>query len=64
MSQEELTKLAIAGLIAQQPEEDRKKIEECVAKLRDFLAEYGDYGLLAITLVGAELQLKAAESGC
>ncbi len=63
MSQEEMTVLMIQGLIAQQPEEQRKKAEECVEKLRQFLVEHGDAGILAFTLVGAELQVKAAVAG-
>lgn len=63
MSQEELTRLGVLGLIAELPEEERKKTEECVQKIRELVDKYGDWGILAVTLIGAELQVKAAEAG-
>lgn len=63
MSQEELTRLGVLGLIAELPEAERKATEECALKLRKLIEEYGDWGILAVTLVGAELQVKAAEAG-
>lgn len=63
MSPEELTRLGILGLIAELPDEERKKTEECIRKIRALLDQYEDWGILAITLVGAELQVKAAEAG-
>lgn len=63
MSQEELTRLGILGLIAELPEMERHKAEECARKIRQLVEEYGDWGILAVTLIGAELQVKAAEAG-
>lgn len=48
--------LMIKGLISEFPEEDRKKVEECAAKLRAAIEEYGDQGLVALALVGIENQ--------
>ena len=63
MSQEELTLLGVLGLIAELPADERKKTEDCISELRTLLAKYEDWGILAITLIGAELQVKAAEAG-
>lgn len=47
-------RLIIQGVIAELPEADRTKVEECVAKLRQVIAQEGEYGALALALVVSE----------
>lgn len=48
--------IIMRGLLSTADPADREKIEECAAKIRAVLAEYGDNGIIAIALVGTELE--------
>jgi hypothetical protein len=48
------TTLMIIGTIAELPESDRRRVEECLGKMRDLLTEYEDAGLLALAVVGSQ----------
>ncbi|MGD9726276.1 MAG: hypothetical protein AB7R40_22280 [Nitrospiraceae bacterium] len=61
MSQEEAVLLMIQGFISQMPDEDRVKIMACAELLRATVAEYGELGQLALSLVGAEEAAKRGE---
>lgn len=56
ISQYEMLVLAIKGTISQLPEEEQNRVNECAQKIRDLVADNDVYGLLALTLVGAEKQ--------
>ena len=47
--------LILKGYISDMPESDKAKIKECADKIRADIAEYGDHGIIALTLVGAEM---------
>lgn len=49
-----MTKGIVAGLL----KEDQQKVEEAAQKIRDIRNEYGDYGLVALSLVTAEEGVK------
>lgn len=55
MTNDEVTRLAINGFIAELPEEDQVKVKECKAKLLAILKEYGEaHGGLALASFGAD----------
>lgn len=59
MSSEEITLLAIKGLISQLADADRAKVEQCIAEIRAVLAQYPrEWQGLAVALLGAEMQLE------
>ena len=49
------------GFVSDLPEEDRKKMKNCEAELREVIERYGDLGLLAVSFIGAELALRAEQ---
>ncbi|MFA5936519.1 MAG: hypothetical protein WC822_01430 [Candidatus Paceibacterota bacterium] len=55
MKQDELILLMMRGLVAGLPAEQQKKVTECIEKIRSLVKEYGDDGVIACQLVGAEL---------
>jgi hypothetical protein len=59
MSQEQMILLMVKGTISVMPTEDQLKIAECANKLKATVAEYGDFGLIALGLVGAEAAAEA-----
>ena len=64
MSPEELTRLAVLGVIEELPEEHKQEVKQCIERLRKLIAEYGGItGALAVTLIGAEMQADAAKRG-
>lgn len=56
MNEAQQALLLIKGLIYDQPEPDRDAIMEWADKFRSMLSEGGDNALVALTLIGAELQ--------
>lgn len=50
----DIERLVIKGTIAELPEADRAKVEECAEKLRQAIGEYGPFGLVALALVVVE----------
>lgn len=48
--------LLIRGVIAGLPEADRQGIELAAAKLREVVAQHNDHGVMAMALVGAEME--------
>lgn len=60
MTQDEQTILMFKGLIASLPTDSQQKIEDCLSVIRKGLTDYPDGEMIvAIGLVGAELQQKA-----
>ena len=47
--------LLLKGAISEMTPAEQEKVKACAEKLRAVLAEYGDYGQLALALVGIEL---------
>jgi hypothetical protein len=58
-AEDRITLLIMRGAVAELAEEDRAKVQAAAALLRDTVAAYGDHGLLALALVGAETQVAA-----
>lgn len=57
MTQDEQTLLMFKGLVASLPPEQQRNVELCTAAIRQMMAEYpAGEGMLAVCLVGAELQ--------
>ena len=54
-NQDKAVLLAISGAIYRMPPEDRAKVEEAAAKLREVIAAGGNHGQVALALVGAEM---------
>lgn len=55
----EMVLYAAKGLIAELPAEERAKCEAAIARVRQAVSECGDYGILAIALLLAELQVRS-----
>jgi hypothetical protein len=55
MSNEQVTVLAIKGLIHDLSPADKDKVAACTDKLRAMLKEDGECGVIAFALVGAEI---------
>ena len=58
MTEEEVARLAIKGMVAELPEEAQRAVAECVGKIRDVMNEYGEIGPIAIAAIGSELAAK------
>lgn len=58
MTAEEHQLILMRGLIASLPAGEQAKVTECADKLRSAVADAGEYGLVAIALVGAEHAVK------
>lgn len=58
MTSDKVALLAICGAIYQLPAEDRAKVEAAAEKIRKIRTEAGDYGDIAVALVGAEIAAK------
>ena len=61
MTAEEVVLTMIRGVISELPAEEQAKVKECAGKLRATIEEYGDTGMFAMALVGAEMQAKATK---
>jgi len=48
--------LMLKGMLSEFTDEQQKKIEECAAKLRSTIEEYGSEGLMALAMIGLEKQ--------
>jgi len=46
------------GIIGDMPGDDQKRIYECRNVIKKTISEYGDHGLIALSLVGAEQSLR------
>jgi hypothetical protein len=46
-----IEKLLVKGVISELPVSDQVLIKECAEKIRAVIAEYGDHGYIALTLV-------------
>ena len=55
MTLEQQALFLIRGAIASLPEADRQGVELAAAKLREVVKAHNDHGLMAMALVGAEL---------
>lgn len=53
--------LMMKGVVSELPDEDRAKMNNCEAELREIINRYGDIGLLAVSFIGAELALRAEQ---
>lgn len=58
MNTDQATHLLILGAISQMPPEDRKLVDACAAEIRHTLKSYGEHGVLALGLIGAEIAAK------
>lgn len=56
MTNEEIVLTMTIGAIAQMPKDDQDKVHACAEKLRHDIKEAGDHGIMALALVGAEMQ--------
>jgi hypothetical protein len=54
MSQEAAVLLAVKGVIYDLPPVHQAKVKTCAEQIRQAIAKAGDYGPLALALVGAE----------
>lgn len=61
MTYEEQTKLMIQGLIAELSVEQQVVVKQAYHDIRAIVERHGDFGLLALTWVGAEKQLQHAK---
>ncbi|TDB48242.1 MULTISPECIES: hypothetical protein [Photorhabdus] len=57
MTRDEQTILMFRGLIASLSEQQQENIRECEKVIRKMLVDYPEEAILAIGLIGAELQL-------
>ena len=57
----ELGILALRGVISTAPEAERVKTLECIDKLNAIVQYYGDFGMVAVIIVGLEQMLKGME---
>jgi hypothetical protein len=62
VTEEEMTLLAIKGLISDLAPEQREQCEAMAEHLRRMIEDAGDVGTLAFALVGAELQAGKGEA--
>jgi hypothetical protein len=60
MANEQMILLLIRDTLASLDKPDEERVEECAAKLRELMAEYGDHGPMALALVGAEQSAQEA----
>jgi hypothetical protein len=58
MSDDEVTLLAIKGMIAELEPKDRREFEALTKQIRLMVKKAGNLGTLAVALLGAELQLQ------
>jgi hypothetical protein len=58
MTDDEMTLLAIKGMIGELPLEERREFEDLVKKIRSMVKDAKHIGALAIALLGAELQME------
>lgn len=56
-AQDQLTLKLIRGEIAGLPKDDQDKVHAAAQQLRDVIKAAGDNGVMAMALVGAELQV-------
>lgn len=56
MTEEQQTLLMLKGTVASMAEDDRRRVEAAAADLREMVMIYGDHGIIALALVGAEMQ--------
>lgn len=56
MTEEQQTLLMLKGTVASMAEDDRRRVEAAAADLREMVKIYGDHGIIALALVGAEMQ--------
>lgn len=55
MTRDEEVALMIKGLVADLPEAQRVRVQECVMKIGDVVGEYGEDGVIAMAIVGSTL---------
>lgn len=55
--QDKLSLLLIKGSIADLPADDQARVQQAAQQLRDVVKAAGDHGVMAMALVGAELQV-------
>ena len=63
MDQDQMVLFALRGMVASMPDEQRAKVEAAVKDLRATLSQYGGEGMVALGLVGAELQAEGESKG-
>ena len=62
MNQDEIAVLLIMGCISALPDADQAKIKECKNKILMLRNDFKDAWIMAVALVGAELQQEANKS--
>ena len=62
-AQEQIAVLLIKGAITELSEEERASVMSSHARLKSIVDETGDHGLIALALLGAELQAEEAARG-
>lgn len=63
IEEETKTLLMLKGVIADMPHDQAAKVNQCVEAIHALISDNGSEGVLAVALVGAELQLEAAKQG-
>lgn len=58
-TKDHLTLMIIRGEISTLPQDDQDKVKLAATTLRGLLETHGQHGMLALALVGAELQVAA-----
>ena len=59
MTAEQMQLTMIRGMLVSLPAAEQAKVEECAQKIRALAAEYGDLGVGAVALVGAEIAARS-----
>lgn len=60
MTSEKAVLIAISGAVYQMHAEDRAKVEALATQFREIVAANPDHGMIALSLVGAELAAREA----
>lgn len=57
-AKEDLILLMLEGALSRLPPEDRERVEAAKVELSEVIARHGEYGEMAIALVGARMAAK------
>lgn len=55
MNEMKMKVLLLRGLVTQMPPEDQEKVKEAETRFRAILDETGDVGIIALSLIGADM---------
>ena len=55
MNTQAMQVIMVRGVIAGLPKEDQEKAEACYLELKEIVDRHGNYGIMALALIGAEV---------